>query len=206
MTDDAEPKQTSQLLDEAIAAFDGDTVPLGALLDVLAERAFGMVLLVLALPCAIPFLYGVPQVMSLPMVFVAVQLASGRHTLWLPGALRNRTLKKDGLTDMMDKARPWLRRFERISNPRLGFLTKTPMEQVVGLLFVLFSLTIMIPLPATNTVPGIAIAIASLGFIERDGVLVVLGSLLGIAWTFFLVSIAGGAVALISDAVNAIGA
>ncbi|WP_422004561.1 exopolysaccharide biosynthesis protein [Pyruvatibacter mobilis] len=206
MTETGEPKQTSQLLDEAIAAFEGDSVPLGALLDALAERAFGMVLLVLALPCAIPFLYGVPQIMSLPMVFVAVQLAAGRHTLWLPESLRRRTIGKANLTDMMDKARPWLRRFERISRPRLGFLTKSPMEQVVGLLFVLFSLTIMIPLPATNTVPGIAIAVASLGFIERDGVLVVLGSLLGIAWTLFLVSVAGGAVALISDAVNAIGA
>lgn len=198
-------KQTSQLLDEAIASFDSETVPLGALIDVLAERAFGMVLLVLALPCAIPFLYGVPQVMSLPMVFVAVQLAAGRRTLWLPQSLRNRTLKKDSLTDMMNKARPWLRRFERFSRLRLQFMTKRPMEQVIGLLFILFSLTIMIPLPLTNTIPGAAIVIASLGFIERDGILVFLGTALGTAWVIVLMSLAGGAAALISDAVNSVG-
>lgn len=195
-------KQTSDLLEEAIVSFDAETVPLGALVDVLAERAFGMVLLVLALPCAIPFLYGVPQAMSLPMVFIAVQLAAGRRTLWLPGALRDRTLKKESLVDMMARAKPWLERFEKISKPRLGALTRRPMEQVIGLLFVLFSLTIMVPLPLTNTLPGIAIAIASLGFIERDGVLVFLGTLLGVIWIFVLVGLAGGATALISDAIN----
>ena len=198
-------KQTSQLLDEAIASFETETLPLGTLIDVLAERAFGMVLLVLALPCAIPFLYGVPQIMSLPMVFVAVQLAAGRHTLWLPERLRARELKKQSLEDMMGKARPWLQRFERISRLRLQFMTKRPMEQVIGLLFILFSLTIMIPLPLTNTVPGAAIVIASLGFIERDGILVFLGTALGTAWVIFLMSVAGGAAALISDAVNSVG-
>ena len=198
-------KQTSQLLDEAIASFETETLPLGTLIDVLAERAFGMVLLVLALPCAIPFLYGVPQIMSLPMVFVAVQLAAGRHTLWLPERLRARELKKQSLEDMMDKARPWLQRFERISRLRLQFMTRRPMEQVIGLLFILFSLTIMIPLPLTNTVPGAAIVIASLGFIERDGILVFLGTALGTAWVIFLMSVAGGVAALISDAVNSVG-
>jgi len=198
-------KQTLELLEDAIAQLDGETITLGTLIDVLAERAFGMVLLVLALPCAIPFLYGVPQIMSLPMVFVAAQLGIGRHTLWLPEKLRQRTLKKESLSDILDRARPWLKRFEKISRPRLIFLTQRPMEQLIGLLFLLFALTIMIPLPLTNTFPGIAIVIASIGFIERDGILVAIGTLIGIAWTGFLMSIAGGAAALISDAVNSIG-
>ncbi len=201
----AGPRRTSQLLDDALALFDTEDVPLGALVDVLAERAFGLVLLVLSLPCAIPFLYGVPQVVALPMVFVAVQLAAGRSTLWLPESLRRRTLKKSSLVDMVNRARPWLERFERISKPRLDGLTHDPAEQIVGLLLVLFSLTILVPLPATNTVPGIAVGIVSLGFIERDGALVIGGSILGIVWTFVLLSIAGGLVALISAFVNAFG-
>lgn len=201
----AGPRRTSQLLDDALALFDTEDVPLGALVDVLAERAFGLVLLVLSLPCAIPFLYGVPQVVALPMVFVAVQLAAGRSTLWLPESLRRRTLKKSSLVDMVNRARPWLERFERISKPRLDGLTHDPAEQIVGLLLVLFSLTILVPLPATNTLPGIAVGIVSLGFIERDGALVIAGSILGIVWTFVLLSIAGGLVALISAFVNAFG-
>lgn len=198
--------RTSDLLEQALARFDTEDVPLGALVDALAERAFGLVLLVLALPCAIPFLYGVPQIVSLPMVFVAAQLAAGRHTLWLPGALRRRTLKRASLLDMLARARPWLRRFERVSRPRLIGLTTRPAEQVLGLLLMLFSLTILVPLPATNTVPGIAVAIVSLGFIERDGAMALVGTVLGIVWTFVLLSLAGGLVALISAAFNAVGA
>jgi hypothetical protein len=44
-----------------------------------------------------------------------------------------------------------------------------------------------VPLPATNTTPGIAIAVASLGLIARDGVLVLLGVILGLAWIALLV-------------------
>jgi len=204
LTEPLPEKRTSALLDDAISGFSGDTVPLGALIDVLAERAFGMVLLALALPCAIPFLYGVPQIMSLPMVFIAAQLAFGRRTLWLPTSLRARTIKKDSLTTMMRRARPWLQWFEQISQPRLAVLIRRPMEQVVGALFVLFSLTIMVPLPLTNTLPGIAIAIASLGFIERDGLLVAVGAVLGAMWTVFLLGIAGGAIAIMSAAFDAI--
>lgn len=197
--------RTSELLDRTLAGFTAEEIPLGALLDALAERAFGLVLLVLALPCAIPFLYGVPQIVALPMVFVAVQLALGRRTLWLPERLRQRKLRKAALADVIARARPWLQRFEHVSRPRLAALVSVKAEQVIGLLLVLFSLTILVPLPATNTVPGIAVAIVSLGFIERDGALAILGTMLGIAWTIVLLSLAGGLVAILSALVNATG-
>jgi hypothetical protein len=45
----------------------------------------------------------------------------------------------------------------------------------------------LIPLPATNTVPGIGIAIASIGLITRDGLLVLAGLAIGSAWILLLV-------------------
>ena len=51
----------------------------------------------------------------------------------------------------------------------------------------LFSLSILVPLPGTNTVPGFAVVVIAMGLLERDGILVILGTLLGTAWVASLI-------------------
>jgi len=180
----AEDLAISRRLDllAASARARGDAVPLDWILAELHERAFGLFLLVLALPCCIPFLYGVPQVVALPLMFVAVQLLAGRRTPWLPRRLGARTVSAEALENLAGRARPWLRRIETVSRPRLSALTRAPLDRFAGLALVIFSASILVPLPGTNTVPGIAVVIASVGLLQRDGLLVVLGSILGMVW------------------------
>ncbi|KMW57421.1 exopolysaccharide synthesis protein ExoD-related protein [Candidatus Rhodobacter oscarellae] len=176
---------------------EGDAASLDWILAQLHERAFGLFLLVLALPCCIPFLYGVPQIVSLPLMFVAMQILIGRKTPWLPRRLGARTVSAEALHGLAARAGPWLRRIEAFSRPRLGALTRAPMDQLVGLALVLFSASILVPLPGTNTVPGFAVVIVSMGLLQRDGVLVVLGTLLGTAWIASLVFAGATLVSLI---------
>jgi hypothetical protein len=103
---------------------------------------------------------------------------------------------------MAEKAAPYLRWFEVISRPRLIWLTKGVMKQILGLFIIVFSASIVVPFPLTNTVPGFAIAIMALGFIEKDGVLLVLGCLIGTVWVAFLVTLAGGIFILIQEGLN----
>ncbi|MEO0525567.1 MAG: exopolysaccharide biosynthesis protein, partial [Pseudomonadota bacterium] len=77
----------SERLDQLAENAPADTVTLSWVLDDLNERAFGLFLLFLALPCCIPFLYGVPQIVALPMMFVSVQILFGRRSPWLPEKL-----------------------------------------------------------------------------------------------------------------------
>jgi hypothetical protein len=57
----------------------------------------------------------------------------------------------------------------------------------VGAAFVIFCASILIPLPATNTTPGVAVALASIGLITRDGLLVLAGLVLGLSWITLLI-------------------
>ncbi|MEM7507470.1 MAG: exopolysaccharide biosynthesis protein [Pseudomonadota bacterium] len=177
----------SQRLASLASEAPGETVTLGWILDQLNERAFGLFLLILALPCCIPFLYGIPQIVSLPLVFVSAQIVAGRRVPWLPEGLRNRQVAVASLSDLSDRAGPWLRRIEGLSRPRLGTLTRPPLDRVIGLALLLFSASIMVPLPGTNTVPGFAVVLVAMGLLQRDGILVALGSLLGTAWIATLI-------------------
>ncbi|MEM8648284.1 MAG: exopolysaccharide biosynthesis protein [Pseudomonadota bacterium] len=172
----------SERLDQLAANEPTDTVTLFWVLDDLNERAFGLFLLFLALPCCIPFLYGIPQIVALPMMFVSVQILFGRRSPWLPEKLGARAVTKDSLTGLAERAGPWLRRIEALSRPRLTALTRAPADRIVGLALVLFSASILVPLPGTNTVPGFAVVIVSMGLLQRDGALVILGSIIGTMW------------------------
>ena len=84
----AENEKTLLQIVEAMAAgAPEDGYTLRQIFDHLDESAFGAGLFLLALPCCIPFLYGVPQIVALPMMALALQMAAGREEPWLPEKL-----------------------------------------------------------------------------------------------------------------------
>ncbi|MGR3493051.1 MAG: exopolysaccharide biosynthesis protein [Shimia sp.] len=175
----------------------GDSVTLNWILAQLGERAFGVFLLILALPCCIPFLYGVPQVVSVPLMFVAGQLALGRTYPWLPARLGAREIKVAALSSLAARAGPWLKRIEIVSRPRLTMLTGAPFDRIVGTALVLFAASILLPIPLTNTVPGAAVVIVAAGLLQRDGLLVLGGLVLGTAWIASLIFAGASLISLI---------
>lgn len=188
---------TSQRLVQLADDATGETVTLAWVLEQMQERAFGLFLLVLALPCCIPFLYGLPQVVALPLMLISAQILFGRKSPWLPERLGNRTVTTEGLKNLGERAGPWLRRIEAVSRPRLIALTLPPLDRIVGLALVGFSASILVPLPLTNTVPGFAVVIVAMGLLQRDGILVILGALLGTAWIAALLLTGASLISLI---------
>jgi len=173
---------------EEIAADAGEGgLSLGEFSHRLGERVFGVLLFALAIPVCMPFLYGVPQVVALPMLAIALQMAAGRSEPWMPRRFAERQIGKAGLNRMATGARKWFGWVEALARPRLLILSGATAERIVGGVFIVFCASILVPLPATNTAPGIAIALASIGLITRDGLLVVAGLVLGTAWVGLLI-------------------
>lgn len=172
---------------ETIAAdAPADGLTLGELTERLGEQAFGVVLFVLAVPVCMPFLYGIPQIVALPMLAICAQLAFGREALWLPARFAVRRLSKADLVKTAQGAKTWFGWIESFAAPRLAFLSGPAAHRIAGALFCLFCLSILVPLPLTNTTPGIALALAALGLINRDGLLVLAGVILGTGWIIIL--------------------
>jgi len=163
------------------------TISLGALSDLMEERAFGLLLLVLALPCCLPFVYILPQLVALPMVVLAAQMASGRRAPWLPETLRKRHLPVAALFDVVTRAKRYGGWLERFAHPRLPAFTGDRATRIIGALLIVPCLSILVPLPLTNTVPGIGVALTAIGLIERDALFVVFGLLVALIWVAILV-------------------
>lgn len=59
---------------------------------------------------------------------------------------------------------------------------------MIGLFLFVFSASILTPLPMTNTVPGMAVAVTAFGLMQKDGLAVTAGMILGTAWVGALIT------------------
>jgi hypothetical protein len=174
----------------ALAGHEDEAVHMAALGDIverLDERAFGFLLLLLALPCCLPFVYVLPQIVALPMLALAGQMAMGGRHPWLPKKLNDRRFSIPEFARVLTRAQKYGGWIERIATPRLRPVTSPLALKVIGALLLVPIASILTPFPLTNTVPGIGVAIAALGLIERDGVLLIGGLLIGFVWVFLLI-------------------
>ena len=82
---------------------------------------------------------------------------------------------------------PWLIKIEKLVKPRLPWITLDGTSRFFGLLGFIMALCVCVPLPLTNTVPSLGIALMAIGFIMRDGLAVITGALIGIIWISVLI-------------------
>lgn len=167
-----------------------DGLTLHEIRDRLDERAFGLMILILAIPCLVPALYGVPQIVGIPILLLAGQMLLGRKEPWLPEALLKRRVSKAMLDRMADFATRRMGWFERLSRPRLTALTHGVAERVAAAFMILATLTIVLPM--TNTVPSVALALLSVGLIQRDGLFVAGGATVAAGWATALLIVGVG--------------
>lgn len=169
---------TSEMLQNLLQQHSGETIRLGALIQSLGSRAFGPTILICALPEALPLpIAGVSAIIGIPLVIFSTQLLLGFSSPKLPKWLANRTLKRRDFERIIRAILYHLRRFEHIIRPRWQFATTPLAERLLGLLFLVLAFVIVLPIPLGNFLPAIAIVMISLGLIEADGVLVVVGAI-----------------------------
>jgi hypothetical protein len=198
-------RKVSQIISD-LAASSKPYVKLADLLAVLDERAFGVLMLILSLPNAVGLgaIPGLSTVFGVPQIFVALQMIVGAQRPWLPGFVLERSITMKDFRTMIEKADPHLQRIEKLLRPRLALMSSTLVERLLGLVLLLLSIIVALPIPFANQPPAIAQALIALGLIERDGVVVLIG--LGVATiaTAIAIAVGGGILAGIYFAARAV--
>ncbi len=173
-------ERLSDALLRLLAASKGEAMPIRQMVDILQGRGLQMVVILLCLPFLTPVtLPGISIPFGLAIAFSGLRTAFG-HKPWLPGFILNRRVSYSVLERMVNMGCKIYGRLERLIRPRLSILLEgRGMDLAIGLTIAsagfFLSLPIPPPFPLTNTIPGFAIILLSLGIMERDGLLVAFG-------------------------------
>lgn len=169
---EAREDKTTALLRAAAASAPDERMTVEQLLEPLKRRAFGFLLLLLAIPNFIPVPLGIGGVMGVLVVGLGLEMLFGLEHPWIPGFLKRRTLSREGLLRFLDRITPITRRLEKVCKPRLQRLTRRPFTFVSGAVMILIGILLALPIPFTNYLFGAMLIAFAIALIERDGVLV----------------------------------
>jgi len=177
---DAPPRSRGKArLSDMLAAIAADTqrerVSIADLLASMDSRAMGALLLIFALPNVLPSLPGTSGILGLPLIYLTSQMMLGR-TPWLPKFIATRSLARRDFAALIDRMEPWLAWSERFLRPRLSLLVHERAERLIGLVALVLSVILMLPIPFGNMLPALAISLFALGLMENDGVWVIGGA------------------------------
>ncbi|NLA68337.1 MAG: exopolysaccharide biosynthesis protein [Gammaproteobacteria bacterium] len=173
------PRASARAVLAALAAGPADdVVTLGSVMEGLGGSMFGMLLFIATLPAFLP-IPGVAGALSGPLVSViGLQLLLCMPRPWLPRVVARRGPRRGTLARFAQRVSPSLARLERVVRPRLPGLVGHPAATMVtGLLLVLLGLL--------------------LALLERDGVLMLIAWVAGLAAIAFF-GVAGGALAALA--------
>ncbi|WP_414528540.1 exopolysaccharide biosynthesis protein [Nodularia chucula] len=154
--------------------FDENRTPEVTLAEILLlakERAFGFLLVILSLPSALPIpAPGYSIFFAIPIFILAIQLMIGAKIPTLPQKILNYPIKLTTVQKFLKAGNPWLKRIEAIARPRFTYICTTiPGKLTVGSAIALMAISMMIPIPGTNTLPAIGVFVTSFGLLEDDG-------------------------------------
>lgn len=157
------------------------------LMEILGRRSFGIAIFILAIPniLFISVIPGLSVLFGIPMLLISIEMCLGLKTPWLPKRLLNKTIPSEKLISFITASLPYIQKSEKFLKPRFLFISSKSGERFVGLLFILLSITLMLPIPFSNMILGLLISITALGIVTKDGVAICFGLLLSII--FFIV-------------------
>lgn len=154
-------------------------VTLADILEALQGRAGGALFLVLALPNALPVPPGTSGILGLPLILLSAQMALGLPP-WLPRRLAGRALPRERFAALLDRMAGPLGRAAAVLRPRPPRFDGPRARRLLGLALLAMSVLLSLPLPLGNVLPALGISAVALGLIERDGLWVLAGLLLGL--------------------------
>jgi hypothetical protein len=166
--------RASEMLEDLVNAFPQERVTVGDMLDRLEGRAFGLLLLLLAIPNCIPNIPGISTIFGVMLIAPAVQMIVGGGKPWLPKRVRAWSFQRAHVQMAIRGAVPVLRRIERYIRPSLPWATRAPFTTFLGLQTLFLAGVLILPIPFGNWPPGMTIAATALALLQKDGRLALL--------------------------------
>ncbi len=161
--------------------------------EILGRNASHLLIILFSVPMLMPItaIPGLSQLTSIALISMLVQLIIGKRILWLPKKVAKFDIDKAHLKKITGFLIKYHRKMECLVKPRLLFLTSIPALKVhyLYLVFVVLVMALPFPAPFANTIPAAGIILITFGVMEREGFSIVIGYILGIIATLYMVAV-----------------
>ena len=154
----------------------GEQVSISDILDALGDRGFAAMLVFFAALNLLPLPPGTSVVLGLPVLFVAGQMCLGASRAWMPAFIVRKSLSADQFRSLMARIVPRLKRLERLIAPRYWPFWDGHGDTLIGVMALVLSIVVVLPIPLGNWLPAFAITLLGLALLERDGILFAIGT------------------------------
>nr|WP_281262236.1 exopolysaccharide biosynthesis protein [Acuticoccus kandeliae] len=158
----------------------GPRVTIGDITEALAKRSFAALVLIFALPNLFPMPPGAAAVFGVPLMLLGAQMVVGYRRPYLPRLLADRGFEKGTFVTLVEKMTPRLCWLEQRVRRRWALLPERMLVPLTGAVVLILAFVLVLPIPFGNGPPAIALALVGLGLMERDGLLLCLGSAVGV--------------------------
>ncbi len=182
-----EQKKISFILKDFVTNLPSKEISIGEIKDTLGDRAFGIMMLIFALPNLIPIpIPGISAALGIPLILLSYQLMKGKQAPWFPSWIANRTFKQHDLDRIFSYCLPHMERMERVLKPRWSFLIEPPIERFLAGICLVMAAMVALPVPLGNWFPALCISLFALAILERDGICAIFGLIAAIISTILV--------------------
>jgi hypothetical protein len=172
----------------------GEGVTLGEMLRTLGQAGFCFAALLLAVPFVQPFSLGpLTMIGGLTFMVIGWQMGMGKPNPQLPKAALELRIHGRGWVQVLGFCMRLLEFCRKFTRVRLeGWVSGSAGERRVGWLILTGGFLLAIPfasIPLNNTLPALMIVFACIGWLERDGLMVVVSIAWGILTLLYFAAI-----------------
>ncbi|MBD3167489.1 exopolysaccharide biosynthesis protein [bacterium] len=175
-----EPKTLAEDLRSLADEHDVESISLGTILEKLGHRGFGLLLIVLSLPSAMPMpAPGYSTPFGIIIILLGLQMMIGRRMPALPKWALHRKMKAASAARFFHAGARFFHKTEFLIKPRLSWMGSRAARVLISVLVMMMAALMILPIPLTNTFPAMVIFLIGVGLTERDGIAILLATVMG---------------------------
>lgn len=154
---------------------------IGELMEDVGDKGFGLLLMILSLPSAIPVpAVGYSTPFGVCMVIIAAQIFIGRTQVQLPKRLKKIRIPLKLVQNITGFAHRFLKKTEKLIKPRHLWIHSRLGHSILSVTIIALAVFMIFPVPGTNTLPAMAIFVIGISIAEEDGLIALAAMLLSV--------------------------
>ncbi len=147
---------------------------IGELMEAVGDKGFGLLLIILSLPSAIPVpAVGYSTPFGICMVIIAAQIFIGRTEVQLPTRLKKIRIPLKLVRSITSFALGFLKKTEKFIKPRQRWIHSKLGHSILSITISIMAIFMIFPIPGTNTLPAMAIFVIGISIAEEDGLIAI---------------------------------